>query len=283
MPSRSSASSDSLLATVQSKASKKARAIRPLRRQLVRHVVAVGVVGREQLGPVGGGVGPEAEDDRSRLVNFDLAEDQVGGAEQRVDRLPVGADDRFRQRVEGAEQHRGGVDREERSAHSKHPRGCASVSRDGSRADAPDQAWIAPPDRPRQRWDRQIAGHRHRRPPAAHLHHPRPPPGAVPALALVRRGADAGRQAAAEGHRAGDPPRRPQHRLRVRVGPSRADRPARRARAPRRSTGSATAPRRRAGRRGVRSCSAPSTSFTWRAKSGTRSGSGCRPSSTRSS
>ena len=83
---------------------------------------------REQLGPVGGGVGPEAEDDRTRLVHFDLAQDQVGGAEQRVDRLPVGADDRFRQRVEGAEQHRGGVDGEERRAHSEHPRGCASVS-----------------------------------------------------------------------------------------------------------------------------------------------------------
>ena len=89
----------------------------------------------------------------------------------------------------------------------------------------------------------RLLGHRHRRPPAAHLHHPRPPPGAVPALALVRRWADARGQAAAEGHRAGDPPRRPQHRLRVRVGPSRADRQARRAR----RRGDRPGPRRRRG------------------------------------
>ncbi len=46
---------------------------------------------------------------------------------------------------------------------------------------------------------------------------------------LVRRGADARRQAAARRDRAADPARRPQHRLRVRVGPPRAHRPAGRA------------------------------------------------------
>ena len=113
MPSRSSASSESCPATVQPNDSKKAVAVLPLGHQLRRHLVAVAVVGGEQLGPVGGGVGAEAEDDRPRPVRLDLAQDQVGGAEQSVDGLPVGSLDRLRQRVEGPKQHRRRVHGEE--------------------------------------------------------------------------------------------------------------------------------------------------------------------------
>ena len=89
-----------------------------LGREVVGHRrLALGVVGGVELGPVGGGVGAEAEDDGARLVQLDLAQDQVGGAEQGVDRLAVAADDRVRQRVEGAEQHRGRVDCKQRAGH----------------------------------------------------------------------------------------------------------------------------------------------------------------------
>ena len=62
-------------------------------------------------------------------------------------------------------------------------------------------------------------------------------------------------------HRAGDPPRRPQHRLRVRVGPPRAARPRRRAQR-RGDRAGREAPRRPAGRRARRCCCAPPTSCT---------------------
>ena len=81
-----------------------------LGRQRVGHLGPLGVVAVEQLDAVVGGVRPEAEHHRARGVLLDLAQDQVGGAEQRVDGLAVLALDRIRQRVEGAEQHRGRVD-----------------------------------------------------------------------------------------------------------------------------------------------------------------------------
>ena len=88
-------------------------------RQLIGHRrLALGVVGGVELGPVGGGVGPEAEDDGARLVQFDLAQDQVGGPQQRVDRPPVRPDDLVGQRVEGAEEHRGRIDGKQRARHA---------------------------------------------------------------------------------------------------------------------------------------------------------------------
>ena len=73
----------------------------PLRSKLVRKGrLAVGVVGGIELDPVGGGVGADAEDHRPRLALLDLAEDQVGAAEQRVDGLALRILDRGRQRVE---------------------------------------------------------------------------------------------------------------------------------------------------------------------------------------
>ena len=85
---------------------------RELRRERVGHLGALRVVAVEQLHAVVGGVGAEAEHHGARLVLLHLAQDQVRGAEQRVHRLPVRALDRVGQRVEGAEQHRGGVDNE---------------------------------------------------------------------------------------------------------------------------------------------------------------------------
>ena len=61
-------------------------------------------------------------------------------------------------------------------------------------------------------------GHRHRA--AGRLPHARPAPPAVLGLAAVRRRADAGRQAAAPGDRAGDPPGGHADRQRLRAAPS---------------------------------------------------------------
>ncbi len=83
----------------------------PLGLQPVGHLRAGGVVGRVELGPVGGGVGTEAEHDGARLAGLGLLEDQVRRAEQRVDRVAVGALDRVGERVERAVEHRGGVNR----------------------------------------------------------------------------------------------------------------------------------------------------------------------------
>ena len=105
--------------SVQPKAPKKSAESSHCGPQLVGEGrLAVGVVGREQLEPVGGGVGPEAEHDGPRLVRLDLAQDQVGGAEQRVDRLAVRPLDRLRQGVERPEEHRGGIDGEQRAWHA---------------------------------------------------------------------------------------------------------------------------------------------------------------------
>ena len=75
-----------MVATVQPKAPKKSRAGGELRREVVGHLGALGVVAGEELDAVVGGVGAEAEDDGARLVLLDLAQDQVRVAEQRVDR-----------------------------------------------------------------------------------------------------------------------------------------------------------------------------------------------------
>ena len=58
-------------------------------------------------------------------------------------------------------------------------------------------------------------GRRHR--PAEPVPHARPPPPPVPRLAALRRPADARRHAAPPRDRAGDPPRRPPARLRLRA------------------------------------------------------------------
>ena len=68
------------------------------------------MVGLVQLDAVVGGVGPEAHRDGARLVQLDLPQKDVRGAEQRVDRLAGRVGDRLRQRVEGAEEERWGVD-----------------------------------------------------------------------------------------------------------------------------------------------------------------------------
>ncbi len=58
----------------------------PLRDEPLRHLGAVGVVGGQELLAIGGSLGAEAQDDCSRVVLLDLGEDQVGRAEERVDR-----------------------------------------------------------------------------------------------------------------------------------------------------------------------------------------------------
>jgi hypothetical protein len=52
----------------------------------------------------------ETDDDSARRVILDDSEDQVRGAQQRVDRLAVGALDRARQREERAEEDRVAID-----------------------------------------------------------------------------------------------------------------------------------------------------------------------------
>src|SRR4051794_21525506 len=64
-------------------------------------------------------IGAVCQNDSPRPVQLDLAQDQVRRAEQRVDRRAVGPLYRRRQRVEGAEQHRGRVDDEERLGHRR--------------------------------------------------------------------------------------------------------------------------------------------------------------------
>ena len=97
--------------------------VEELRRQLLRHLRALRVVALEQLHAVVRRVRPEAEHHRPRAVLLDLAQDQVRGAEQSVHGLAVGALDGVRQRVEGAEQHRGGIDDEKRIGHASKPSG----------------------------------------------------------------------------------------------------------------------------------------------------------------
>jgi hypothetical protein len=57
----------------------------------------------------------EADDDRARRLVLDHAQDQVRGAQQRVDRAAVRALDRRGQGKEGAEEDRVAVDYEQRS------------------------------------------------------------------------------------------------------------------------------------------------------------------------
>ena len=117
-PSRSSASSVSLSATVQPKRSKKRRASANCGARSSGTSGRVGVVAVVELHAVVGGVRAEAEHDGARLVLLDLAQHQVRGAEQGVDGLAVRALDGVGQRVEGAEQHRGGVDDEQGTGHA---------------------------------------------------------------------------------------------------------------------------------------------------------------------
>ena len=108
------------MATVQPKASKKSRRPGELRRQLVGHRrLALGVVGGVELGPVGGGVGPEAEDDGARPVDLDLSRIRLAVPSSALTGFPSRPDDRARQRVEGAEQHRGRVDGEQGRGHRR--------------------------------------------------------------------------------------------------------------------------------------------------------------------
>ena len=117
------------------------RAVCPLGGEAVRHLIAIRVIGGKELGSVGGGVRAEAEDDGSRVVRFHLAQDQVGRAEQGVDRLAVGPLDRVGQGVEGPEQHRWGVDHEQR----RRRRHRKSLWRSGRGAvDSPGMGFISP-------------------------------------------------------------------------------------------------------------------------------------------
>jgi hypothetical protein len=68
------------------------------------------VVGLVQLLAVMRGLLAETDDDSARRVILDDSEDQVRGAQQRVDRLAVGALDRARQREERAEEDRVAID-----------------------------------------------------------------------------------------------------------------------------------------------------------------------------
>ena len=81
--------------------------------------------------------------------------------------------------------------------------------------------------RPRQLGDRAAARRRDRRPAAARLHDARAPPPRLPAVAALRRAADARRDAAARRERAGHPARRARHRQRLRVAAARPARPRR--------------------------------------------------------
>ena len=85
-------------------------AVGPLRRERVGNLGAVGVVAGVELDPVLGRFGTEAEDDGARSVSLDLAQDQIGGAEQRVDRIAVAPLDRVGKGKERAVEQRRGVD-----------------------------------------------------------------------------------------------------------------------------------------------------------------------------
>ena len=95
-------------------------------------------------------------------MDFDLAQDQVGGAEQGVDRPAVGPDDRFGQRVEGAKEHRGRVDGEQRLGLTPSAYGPVGYGLGDGRDTGPR---IAPGNRQQLGWlnfgDRQAGRARH--------------------------------------------------------------------------------------------------------------------------
>ena len=76
----------------------------PLVRERVRHVRAVRVVRRVELGAVRGRFLTEAAHDRARLVAVDAPQQLVDGAEQRVDRPALAVGDAVGQREERAVQ-----------------------------------------------------------------------------------------------------------------------------------------------------------------------------------
>ena len=95
---------------------------------------AVGVVAREQLDAVVGGVLAEGHHDRARVVGGDLLEHHVDAAEQRVHRPSLGALDRARQRVVRAEQQRRRVDDQQRGSGRPRTPVCMTAGRlDGAR------------------------------------------------------------------------------------------------------------------------------------------------------
>ena len=113
--------------------------------------------------------------------------------------------------------------------------------------------------------------------PAAHLHHPRPPPRPVLGLAALRRQADARRQAAPDRHRAGDPARGSGSRQRLRVQPPRTARSTGRAGRRRHRAGPAGVRRRRLERPAVAAAARHRVAARARATSTTRSGRSCAP------
>ena len=94
----------------------------PLVNEVLGHLGPLGVIAVEQLDAVGRCLGAEAEHDRARLVNLDLAQDEVRRAEQGIDRLAVGALDRVGQGEERPVKERGCVDCEQGPGHGAHVR-----------------------------------------------------------------------------------------------------------------------------------------------------------------
>src|ERR1700756_3429950 len=78
----------------------------------------MGWVWEIQPGPVGGGRGAEADDDRPWPAVGGDPQDQVDRAQQRVDRMPVGVLDGVREREERAVQDKRSVDREQGLGHA---------------------------------------------------------------------------------------------------------------------------------------------------------------------
>ena len=91
----------------------------PLVGQRVGHRRAMGVVGRIEVGPVGGRLLSEAAHDGARLVALDAPQELVDRAEQRIDGPAVGAGDGVREREEPAIEQMGRVGEQQGLRHAR--------------------------------------------------------------------------------------------------------------------------------------------------------------------
>ena len=106
---------------VPAERSEQVRRLAPLPGQVLRHRRTLRVVARVQLDAVRRLLGPEADHDRARRDLGGDPQQQIGRAEQRVDRMPVGAADRIGQREERPVQHERGVDYQQWTGHCPNP------------------------------------------------------------------------------------------------------------------------------------------------------------------